>query len=147
LPQTSFVSGLAPRPAPGWFAHVDDDDRFAFGCDLFDGACFFEAHELWESGWLARGGRVGEGVDDERGREARLLRSLIHLAAAGVKLLANNADSRRRHVAQARALLTGLADVDVARLDATLDVVTIVAAADALDDGARPSLAPGGRAG
>jgi hypothetical protein len=140
------VAGLAPRPVPGWFDAVVDGDRFAFGCDLFDHACFFEAHELWESGWLARGGRGGEGVDDERGREARLLHALIHLAAAGVKLLALREGSRRRHVAQGRALLAGVNDADVARLDATLTLEVIVAAADALDEGERPALAPGGRA-
>ena len=115
LPTTTFVSGQTERPPEGWSDRVDDDDAvaFAWGCDLFDAGCFFEAHELWERCWLQAKQRAD--VDDEA-----LLHGLIRLAAAGVKLRADNPVALRSHVAGARAYFgavkewkRGLSAVDV----------------------------------
>lgn len=97
MPSTTFIAGLAPRPPEGWSDHVDDDAvAFAWGCDLFDAGCFFEAHELWERCWHAAQKR---GDDDDEA----LLHGLIRLAAAGVKIGAGNPIAVASHVAGARS--------------------------------------------
>ena len=104
LPSTSFVKGRAPRPPQGWAdAAVDDNERFAWGCDLFDAGYFFEAHELWEACWR-RAGDVG-GVDDP---DTRFVHGLIRLAAAGVKLLDDKPVSRLAHVDGAVCYFAGI---------------------------------------
>jgi hypothetical protein len=121
LPSTTFIAGRAPpprrtpRPAEGWHDAAGDDDgvAFAWGCDLFDAGCFFEAHELWEGCWHQARAR---GDDDD----VALLHGLIRLAAAGVKLGAGNTIAVASHVAGARAYFgcikvwkRGLAAADV----------------------------------
>jgi len=98
LPTTTFVYGRTPRPPEGWADDVDRADWFAFGCDLFDAGCFFEAHELWERCWLAA---RAVGNDDD----ARFVQGLIKLAAAGVKLLDDKPESLASHLRAGSALL------------------------------------------
>ncbi len=128
LPTTTFVSGVSERPPELWWAHVDAADWFAYGCDLFDGGFFFEAHELWEQCW--RAARAVHNDDD-----AAFLQGLILLAAAGVKLLAGNARSRDAHLSRAEARL---------RLPPRrgLTRATIDSAITALRQGRSPSLWP-----
>ncbi|HYE77871.1 MAG TPA: DUF309 domain-containing protein, partial [bacterium] len=61
---------------------VDDRDRiepaYLEGIRLFNGGCFFEAHEAWESAWLRA-----------EGRERMFYQGLIQAAAAFVKLQHN----------------------------------------------------------
>lgn len=115
LPSATFVKGRTPRPREGWLdealaaaaddAATDDDVCFAYGCDLFDAGCYFEAHEAWERCWQrARNVDTGGVTDD-----ARFIHGLIRLAAAGVKLLDDNDASRLAHVDGAA---TSLADID-----------------------------------
>jgi hypothetical protein len=99
LPASTFVAGRTPRPADGWFDHVDRADWFDFGCDLFDGGFYFEAHELWEQCW--RAARDVNNVDD-----ARFLQGLIKLAAAGVKWLAQAPEPMSSHLRGAVKLLS-----------------------------------------
>jgi hypothetical protein len=136
LPSSTFVAGRTVRPPPGWFDHVDDADHFAFGCDLFDAGFFFEAHELWECCWHATKARLGATDDPGLRDDEAVLRALIHLAAAGVKLLDDKTASRQRHVQRARALFVA----DAARRRG-LDPAVVLAAADALFLGQRPELA------
>jgi len=131
LPSTTFVKGRSPRPPEGWAdVAVDDDTRFAWGCDLFDAGCYFEAHELWEACWLAA--RVS-GLDDVD--DARFLHGLIRLAAAGVKLLDDKPASRLAHVAGAVAYLQGLAGPHRG-----IGALTVQNAVDDLLAGRRPRL-------
>jgi len=136
LPTMTFVNGRSPRPAVGWADHIPPDEQFAYGCDLFEAGCYFEAHELWESCWQrARRAAAPEDHDDDD--DVRLLRGLIHLAAAGVKLLADKPDSRQRHVERAAVLWSGTGAAQRARglLPGAVD-----AAAANLAAGRRPSL-------
>ncbi len=129
LPSTTFVSGQTPRPAEGWSDGVSDDDVvFAWGCDLFDAACYFEAHELWERCWLQARNR-GD-VDDEA-----LLHGLIRLAAAGVKVSTHNSVAARSHVVGARAYFAA-----VKTWKRGMSAVVVEAAAAALLEGKRPCL-------
>ncbi len=137
LPTTTFVAGRSPRPPEGWAHTVSPDEAFAYGCDLFDAGCYFEAHELWERCWLrARADAAGASHDDEDD-DVRLLRGLIHLAAAGVKLLDEKPDSRRRHVERGAALWNGTTAAQHAR---GLPPGAVDAAAADLAAGRRPTL-------
>ena len=88
LPAYAFVPG-GPWPHPrtpdatphavppvvdgGW----DKSAAYLRGVQLFNGGYYWEAHEIWEALWHAHG-RVGS--------TAELLKALIKLAAAGVKV-------------------------------------------------------------
>ena len=67
-----------------------DSQAFCFAVDLFNHGYYWESHEVWESLWHACG---------RRGTAADFLKSLIKLAAAGVKV----AEGRRRLAAASAA--------------------------------------------
>ena len=129
LPTTTFVNGKTPRPQEGWSDHnIDNDTVFAWGCDLFDAGCFFEAHELWERLWLRA--KAEHDVDDEA-----LLHGLIRLAAAGVKLSDGNLFAVRSHVAGARGYFAGIRE-----WTRGMGSVVVEEAAEQLLRGAHPCL-------
>lgn len=89
LPPHAYVPGLRPRPS-----HLQGDAReppsapldpeawrdspaYVRGIELFEHGYYWEAHEAWEGLWIAAG---------RKGPVAELLRGLILLAAAGVKI-------------------------------------------------------------
>jgi predicted metal-dependent hydrolase len=89
LPPYAYVPGLRPRPS---HLQVQPDDPppapldpdawrdslpYLRGIELFEHGYYWEAHEVWESLWIAAG---------REGPVAELLRGLILLAAAGVKI-------------------------------------------------------------
>jgi uncharacterized protein len=65
------------------------------GVELFNAGYYWEAHEAWEPLWHAHG---------RRGVIADVLRALIKLAAAGVKVLEGRPDGVRTHASRAAAL-------------------------------------------
>jgi predicted metal-dependent hydrolase len=72
---------------------------FCFAVDLFNHGYYWEAHETWESLWHASG-RAGTAGD--------FLRSLIKIAAAGVKAREGRPEGWRRHLRRAEELLTDI---------------------------------------
>jgi predicted metal-dependent hydrolase len=104
LPPYSYVPGKWPHPIsdpkghsfahrpPALAATCMSDwrhcDEWLFGIDLFQHGFYWEAHESWEAVWQA----LGRNSDD-----AHLVKSLIKLAAAGVKARENNAEGVRKH--------------------------------------------------
>lgn len=73
-------------------------EMLLFGIDLFHHGYYWEAHEAWEALWVAAG---------RKGPVAELLKALIKLAAAGVKMrqglpegVRSHAERARQHVAQ-----------------------------------------------
>ncbi len=66
----------------------------AAGVELFDGGFYWEAHEAWEHLWHAAG---------RRGPTADVLRGLIKLAAAGIKVRERREAGVRTHAARAAA--------------------------------------------
>ncbi len=62
-----------PIPEPNWRASPD----YLRGVALFNTGFYWEAHEVWEGLWHAHG---------RKGPTAELLKALIKLAAAGVKV-------------------------------------------------------------
>ncbi len=93
FPSYSYVPGMYPHPVNNPEGHsygvkpqiVDEPDphrwyespRYLYGIDLFNHGYYWEAHEVWEELWNACG-RIGQ--------TAMLLKGLIKLAAAGVKV-------------------------------------------------------------
>jgi predicted metal-dependent hydrolase len=78
----------SPRLAEGW----RESEAFRRGFDLFNAGYYWEAHEIWELLWNHEG-RVGAVAD--------LLRGLIKLAAAGVKVRQNQRHGVVTHGARA----------------------------------------------
>src|SRR5438132_6902310 len=92
--------GQAPqKPPPLDTARWSQSPTYLYGCDLFNHGYYWEAHEAWESLWHAAG---------RRGPVAILLKGLIKLAAAGVKIRQGRADGARSHAARARELFVEL---------------------------------------
>jgi predicted metal-dependent hydrolase len=77
--------------SPEWFAR-----RLRRGIELFDAGYYWEAHEVWEELWHACG-RIGTTAD--------ILRALIKLAAAGVKVREGQEHGVRTHARRAAELL------------------------------------------
>jgi uncharacterized protein len=106
LPPYSYVPG-GPWPHPSRspeghsFGHSEGpaaplcgarSPRFLRGVELFDAGYYWEAHEAWESLWHAEG---------RRGATADLLKGLIKLAAAGVKVREGQEHGVRIHAGRA----------------------------------------------
>jgi predicted metal-dependent hydrolase len=89
-----------PRPIPeereGTGSPTFDEGRF-----LFNQGYYWEAHEAWESLWHAHG-RVGPTAD--------LLKALIKLAAAGVKVREGQPNGVATHAGRAQALVESVRD-------------------------------------
>jgi hypothetical protein len=116
LPPYSYVPGVSPHPVsdPAGHHHGVADpvvrhfhaqrwnacQPYLYGIDLFNAGFYWEAHEQWEAVWHAVG---------RRGPIAALLKGLIKLAAAGVKLREDRVEGVRRHAARAAALFRSVA--------------------------------------
>lgn len=100
---------------------VGDDWRgspaYLRGIRLWNAGYYWEAHEVWEGLWH---------VEGRRGPVADLLKALIKLAAAGVKVRQGQPHGVRVHARRAADLIRGLRDggrdrllgLDLARLEA-----------------------------
>jgi hypothetical protein len=124
LPPYSYVSGFHPHPnrdpaghsygeePTGIEAPTSTDWRtcraYLYGIDLFNYGFYWEAHEAWESVWLAAG---------RRGPMADFLKGLIKLAAAGVKGREGRPDGVLRHARRAQQLFEQVAAADTRESD------------------------------
>jgi predicted metal-dependent hydrolase len=88
-----------PRPQPLDPARWAESEEYRYGVDLFNHGFYWEAHEAWESLWLAAG---------RRGPTAIWLKALIKLAAAMVKLREGSSVGALRHALRVQQLLTEL---------------------------------------
>ena len=112
FPPYAFVPGKHPHPVTDsrghsfGHSHVAPDPldsywprnsiEFLSAVDLFNAGYYWEAHEAWEGLWIAAG-RKGEIAD--------FLKSLIKLAAAGVKAREGQINGVQRHARRAVELL------------------------------------------
>jgi hypothetical protein len=117
FPLYSFVPGLFPHPSadptghsygrvpvlpqPLDPAHWQSSRLYLYGIDLFNFGYYWEAHEAWEELWQACG---------RRGLTAIVLKGLIHLAAAGVKVRERRPEGVRSHGLRAAELFRLAAD-------------------------------------
>jgi len=115
LPPYAYVPGRSPHPVSDPAGHsygrapespppLDperwrDSPMYLYGFDLFNHGYYWEAHEAWESLWHAAG---------RRGAVATLLKGLIKLAAAGVKIRQGRADGAHTHAVRAGQLFAEL---------------------------------------
>jgi hypothetical protein len=83
------VPSLTKMPRSG---DVAASPLFLRGVELFDGGYYWEAHEAWEVLWHAVG---------RRGATADVLRGLIKLAAAGIKVRERREPGVRTHARRA----------------------------------------------
>ena len=111
MPPYSYVPGHAPHPVSDPNGHLhgsppeeieplepnrwNESEQFLYAVDLFNHGFYWEAHEAWESLWLAAG---------RRGAAATLMKALIKLSAAGVKAREGNPRGVQRHSARAGEL-------------------------------------------
>jgi hypothetical protein len=112
LPPYTYVPGRTPHPisdpaghsygktAEAAAAPVDDSNwsqstPYLHAVDLFNRGYYWEAHEAWESLWHACG---------RRGPIADLLKGLIKLAAAGVKVREGRPSGVESHARRAAEL-------------------------------------------
>jgi hypothetical protein len=103
LPPYTYVPG-GPWPHPNRASEargdratqplgdVADSPLFRRGVELFDAGYYWEAHEAWEVLWHAAG---------RRGATADVLRGLIKLAAAGIKVRERREAGVRTHARRA----------------------------------------------
>lgn len=112
FPPYTYVPGLAPHPESDPAGHaygharpnaekVDDatwprSSTYLHAIDLFNHGYYWEAHEAWEALWHACG---------RRGAVADLLKGLIKLAAAGVKVREGRPAGVASHARRAAELL------------------------------------------
>lgn len=115
FPDYAYLPGRQPHPVrdpAGHSYHVGplplktaaslDSDVFAWGQDLFNHGYYWEAHEAWEGLWQVA----------ERGSAVRmLLKGLILVAAAGVKIREGKHEAALRHARRAAALFRRLMTV------------------------------------
>jgi predicted metal-dependent hydrolase len=115
LPPYSFVPGFRPHPVSDPRGHLfgvarspveplqiqqwAKSEEYLYGVDLFNFGFYWEAHEAWESLWIAAA---------RRGPVAIWLKALIKLAAAMVKLREGNTNGAARHCGRAFELLADL---------------------------------------
>lgn len=76
-----------------------DSDAYLEGIRLFEAGYYWEAHEVWEGLWHAAG---------RSGPVATMLKALIKLAAAGVKIRERNLTGAATHAARAQVLFDQL---------------------------------------
>ena len=115
FPPYTYVPGKQPHPVSDPRGHMygqhDQEpppldplqwalsETYLYAVDLFNHGYYWEAHEAWESLWLAA---------DRTGPTAEFLKGLIKLAAAGVKRLEGNPVGVERHTNRAIELLSGV---------------------------------------
>lgn len=110
FPRYAYLPGRMPHPVRDPAGHsyrvepvpvlpALDSDEFAWGTDLFNHGYYWEAHEAWEGIWQAA----------ERGTALRaLLKGLILLSAAGVKIREGKRAPAMRHAGRAAGLFRQL---------------------------------------
>jgi hypothetical protein len=144
LPPYTFVPGgpwphprgpdQPPRPA----SPIEDDKwleskKYVRGTILFNAGYYWEAHECWEALWHAHG---------RRGPTADVLKGLIKLAAAGVKVRQRQRHGVVTHARRAAACLAAASEAG-GRFQLGLDLEEWIGHAEAVaaappDDPAPP---------
>ena len=77
VPEVAFV------PPEGWAASSD----YLYGCDLYNHAYWWEAHEAWEGLWQ---------LTDKGGAQGRFLQGIIQVSACHLKRLVGHENGVKR---------------------------------------------------
>src|SRR5262249_21333672 len=86
--------------------------RFSRGLELFNAGYYWEAHEVWEALWH---------IEGRRGPTADVLKALIKLAAAGVKVREGRENGVRTHGRRAAILFAAVGQGGGSRLGLDLN--------------------------
>lgn len=100
-PNRREPSDPCPPPEPIEADSWRNSPTYARGFRLFHEGYYWEAHEVWESLWHALG---------RHGPDADLLKALIKMAAAGVKVREGRPRGVVTHALRAEALFLGVRD-------------------------------------
>lgn len=114
--------------------------EYLWGIDLFNHGYYWEAHEAWENLWHAAG---------RRGPVAEFLKSLIALAAAGVKAREGRLAGVRQHARRAQSIFAELLEQPEIKQKnhfAGLNLSDLIEAAKAIADAPEKVLNPKDRA-
>lgn len=111
FPDYAYLPGRLPHPVRDPAGHSYGvqgvhpifadlgSEEFTWGCELFNHGYYWEAHEAWEGIWQVA----------DRGNPLRsLLKALILLSAAGVKIREGKRPAAMRHAGRAAGLLRQL---------------------------------------
>lgn len=112
FPAYAYLPGRQPHPVRDPAGHSYQiqpaqvipslgSDEFVWGEDLFNHGYYWEAHEAWEGLWH---------LADKGSTLRALLKGLILLSAAGVKIREGKRAAARRHTGRAAGLLRQLPD-------------------------------------
>jgi predicted metal-dependent hydrolase len=98
----SYVGGGHGEPASAWRAEAWRElDEYLYGCDLYNHAYWWEAHEAWEALWRAA---PLESV------ERHYLQGLIQISASQLKLFVGDVRGVERLMASSSGHLAGVPD-------------------------------------
>ena len=135
FPPYAYLPGKFPHPIrhplghsydPGTTALLDnalpDPESFRWGIDLFNYGYYWEAHEAWEPLWRAT---------KRNSTDREMLKGLILLAAAGVKLRERKNIAARRHARRAATLFRGAVVDPHSPIEHTLGMASEMLAAHA----------------
>jgi hypothetical protein len=111
FPAYAYLPGRQPHPVrhpaghsyqtqPVHLVATVESEEFSWGEDLFNHGYYWEAHEAWEGLWQ---------VADKGSNIRTLLKGLILLCAAGVKIREGKRVAAKRHAGRAAALFRQLA--------------------------------------
>jgi hypothetical protein len=100
LADAATNAGAAAGQQPSDASKESWQARFWYGVRLFNAGYYWEAHEVWEDLWH---------VEGRRGPAADVLRALIKLAAAGVKVRERRENGVRTHCHRAGELFAAVA--------------------------------------
>lgn len=146
LPDWTYIPGgpwphpnRADRPSYHAGPIVEDDWRgsptYLRGVELFESGYYWESHEAWEALWHAHG-RIGP--------TANVLKALIKLAAAGVKVRERQPRGVATHARRAAELFRSVAGTSPRLLG--LDLATWAEIADRIADDPPANQGPSGAA-
>ncbi len=146
LPDFAYIPN-GPWPHPNRAGHppyhagpIVEDDWLASpiylrGVELFESGYYWESHEAWEALWHAHG---------RRGPTADVLKALIKLAAAGVKVRERQPRGVATHARRAAELFRSVAGTSPKLLG--LHLATWAEIADRIADGPLDDPGPSGAA-
>ncbi len=109
---------VEPVAAEGWQGSAD----YLYGCDLYNHAYWWEAHEAWEGLWQST---------DKSGVQGRFLKGLIQVSACALKVADANTRGADKLLHKSRGHLSAILEVTSGQYFMGLDVARWLDAVDA----------------
>ena len=136
FPAYAYLPGRFPHPLRHPAGHsfgvefepivdpaVLDCDAFRWGADLFNHGYYWEAHEVWEALWRA---------STRHFAQWHLMKGLILLCAAGVKVREGKQIAKERHATRAVKLFSSIVESAADEFEAALGMTVATLAGHAM---------------